>query len=495
MARYTARTKKRSFKKTYRKRASPRKAYRGKVMKYKRAQQADVKNSVYKQFVIGDVKVSNVVADTNVSNFAGTSCFSSLGQLLKSEEFLADCKKYDQFKINFINVKLVPYSMVASTNEKSQQLVVTAWDRNGVEDSSSVPNYSELLTYSSKKETSLSFADKLSNIYRTIKADGYIERGSYFNTKDFKLVDLADVFKDSNLLMHTDPATQKEFNPLFIVGIQVASAINGGSNNLPLSSPLTSAQSFAFQMEWTFGISMKGKRLDNGSFGPGASVAYQWRNINALPSTVTANNKVIAKEQTMISDLSTIFAEQTETAASNMNTDTVVVPDSDLYIFGFLYEKKVPLGYEPTLHSVTSNAIQTTVNNTSSDIMVQMTNEWAIAFDVTVSKSVLTVATICYSSVGHTQTGIPVRPGHLFFKFNASLPVDDDNLILYLTPYNSYNNAASHPKEYRTVKSTFNLKNFNRANATENGKTVPMNFLAASASLSNVHSLIGFITA
>lgn len=343
MPRFTRRSKRPSkavvpFKRTYR-RATSRRLPRASYTKYKKVQQADSKLMGYKVTCIGDVKINNTVGTSTVNNFAGTSVFPTLPHLLKSEEFLQDSRKYDQFKINFVNVKITPYSMISSLDDKSQQLLVTAWDRNGVEDEYSVPNYSELLTYSSKKESVFCFGNKLNSIWRTIKPDGLLERSTFYNTKDYKLIDIKDVLDDTKFMFHTDPATQKEFNPLLLIGLQCASSLYTPAG-LPIQPVINSPKTFSFQMEWSFGVTFKGKRCDNGSFGPGIINSYQWRNQVALPQSFTVDSDIKNKVNTNVNDLPSMTAYQTDLGANNINNPTVNVKSGSIFnLYGFKYRK------------------------------------------------------------------------------------------------------------------------------------------------------------
>lgn len=194
-------------------------------------------------------------------NFAGTACISAYQNLLCSNYFQTLAKMYDQFKLDSFKVKITPTQSVLLQGQK-QAVFVSAWDRNGITNSNSIPSFNEIASYGSAFQRTINLDATSWTATRKIYASTIMEKSSYVPTA---------VPGSNNVTnMPHDQLYQMPWNPQLLIGVlcTVGSPTSSVQTNPLGQVQFSGTQSWAFMCEFQWHLTFRGLRYDAPSSAP-----------------------------------------------------------------------------------------------------------------------------------------------------------------------------------------------------------------------------------
>lgn len=182
------------------------------------------------------------------SNVGGSASLSVYRNLMKSNYFNNIRSMYDQVRVNSCKITIIPTQSVLATGVK-QAIFVSAWDRNGVDQPTRPPGFSEIASHSSAFQKPLNLETTTWKATRKISISTLAEKSAWIPTG--ALVDQdghGSGFERSSGQSYSMP-----WNPQLLIGILVSPS---SANALPTSQ----TWGFVAQFEWS--LTFRGLRYD-----------------------------------------------------------------------------------------------------------------------------------------------------------------------------------------------------------------------------------------
>lgn len=262
---YRRRVFRRFRRRGYRRRGSARRAAGQQKQRFRFV----IKSSFYGNVLISPV--GNVGSQNVLPNFAGSASISVYQNLLKSNYFQNLIKMFDQFKLDSCKIKITPTQSVLLQGAK-QSIFVSAWDRNGINDATSVPSFGEIASYSSAFQKAINLDAMTWSASRKIYASSIQEKSLFIPTGICYGNPAANNANTSGMDIFNGQFWQIPWNPQLLIGVMSsASYMQAGNDNAPeelrqRQFANTQTWNFLAQMEWI--VSFRGLRYDSPASAP-----------------------------------------------------------------------------------------------------------------------------------------------------------------------------------------------------------------------------------
>lgn len=182
------------------------------------------------------------------SNVGGTAALSICRNLIKSNYFNNIRIMYDQVRINSCKITIVPTQSVLATGVK-QAIFVSAWDRNGVDQSQHPPSFSEIASHSSAFQKPLNLESTAWKATRKISVSTLAEKSAWIPTGALA----GQTVGDSGFFASQGQILGMPWNPQLLIGILVSPT---SANSLGTSQ----TWGYVAQFEWS--LTFRGLRYD-----------------------------------------------------------------------------------------------------------------------------------------------------------------------------------------------------------------------------------------
>lgn len=191
-------------------------------------------------------------------NYAGTAVISAYQNLARSNHFQSLAAMYDQVKLDWVKVKISPTVSVLIQGA-SQGVFISAWDRNGITQSTSPPSFSEIASYGSAFQRSVNMTATTWSATRKIAASSLQEKSVYMPTTLFKTAQ--DIGRFTLGKTSIEQNSWLAWNPQLLIGLM--SMIGSPTVGNMISGRFTSDQAWSCVFEFTWGLTFRGLRYDH----------------------------------------------------------------------------------------------------------------------------------------------------------------------------------------------------------------------------------------
>lgn len=229
-------------------------------MKKRAASQQKQRNRVViKSSLYGNVLISGGQnrPDTTqlVLNYGGTSAFPALRNLCSSSYFQSMLQMYDQVRLDGFKIKITPTKSILLQGQK-QAVFVSAWDRNGINNATEVPSYSEIASYSSAFQRAINMDATTWSATRAIRSSTIQEKSAFIPTSMFIELFSADGQArpgvGQNMLI--------PWNPVLLFGVLFSSATTANGPQPGFIDNQQQVWNYIAECEWV--LTFRGLRYD-----------------------------------------------------------------------------------------------------------------------------------------------------------------------------------------------------------------------------------------